>query len=193
VKLLAPALLLGFLFLAGCGSPVAVLRHNVRYLELLRQPSPEWLPVPVEGVSAARLYDSWGDARDGGARHHEGIDIFAKRNTPVRSATAGVIEAKAERGLGGRTVFITGPGGYRHYYAHLEAWGEQAVGDWVEAGDVIGYVGNSGNAAGGPTHLHYGIYAPVGGAINPYPLLKAVPPPPPPPAPATPATIAEAG
>ena len=73
-------------------------------------------------------------------------------------------------------VSVLGPGGYRHYYAHLDDWAAPRQGDWVEAGEVIGYVGNSGNAAGGPPHLHYGVYAPGGGAINPFPLLVAAPP-----------------
>jgi len=127
--------------------------------------------MPVDGVSPADLADSWGDAREDG-RHHQGIDIFAPRGTPVRSTTDGVIEYKGMRGLGGRIVDVTGPGGYRHYYAHLEDWAEQKEGDWVAAGEVIGLVGNSGNAAISPTHLHYGIYAPSGEAIDPYPLLR---------------------
>jgi murein DD-endopeptidase MepM/ murein hydrolase activator NlpD len=146
----------------------------VRYVELLHQDMPASLPVPVEGVAAARLADSWGDARYGG-RSHQGIDIFAPRHTPVVSATDGILEFKGMRGLGGWVVYVLGPGGYRHYYAHLEDFGPQQVGDRVVQGEVIGYVGNSGNAAVSPTHLHYGIYAPGGGAINPYPLLTGRP------------------
>ena len=65
---------------------------------------------------------------------------------------------------------ILGPGGQRHYYAHLERYADLKMGDWVEAGSVVGYVGDSGNAKGTPTHLHYGIYANYTGynaAINP--------------------------
>ena len=76
------------------------------------------------------------------------------------------------RGLGGLVVTVLGPGGYRHYYAHLEDLGPQAVGEWVHAGEILGYVGNSGNAAVNPTHLHYGIYTPSGRAIDPYPYLR---------------------
>lgn len=158
---------------ASCAAPI--VRDQWRYLQLLRQAAPAALPVPVEGVSRARLHDSWGDPRSGG-RTHEGIDIFAPRGTPVRSTTEGLVHFKGERGLGGRVVSIVGPGGYRHYYAHLDDWGPQAEGDWVLPGDVVGYVGSTGNAAGGPPHLHYGIYEPWGGAINPYPLLVAPPP-----------------
>ena len=74
--------------------------------------------------------------------------------------------------LGGRTISILGPGGQIHYYAHLEGYDDPDLGDWVEAGEVIGYVGDSGNAQGTPPHLHYGIYK-GGEAINPYPRLRA--------------------
>jgi murein DD-endopeptidase MepM/ murein hydrolase activator NlpD len=59
-----------------------------------------------------------------------------------------------------------------HYYAHLERFGEFERGDLVMAGDIVGYVGNTGNARGTPPHLHYGVYAPGVGAINPFPLLQ---------------------
>ena len=65
-----------------------------------------------------------------------------------------------------------GPGGQRHYYAHLDRYPDLTAGEWVNSGDVVGYVGDSGNAKGTPTHLHYGIYT-AAGAINPYPLLAA--------------------
>lgn len=156
--------------LAACSLPT--LREGGRRLSLLHDEPPVWLPVPVAGVTAAKLYDSFGDPRSGG-RVHEGIDIFAPRGTPVGSATPGIVIQRGELGLGGRVVSVLGPGGYRHYYAHLDDWAAPRPGDWVEAGEVIGYVGDSGNAAGGPPHLHYGVYAPGGGAMNPYLLLVA--------------------
>ncbi|HEX9941994.1 MAG TPA: M23 family metallopeptidase [Thermoanaerobaculia bacterium] len=161
-------LVLTALSLAGCRE--AAVRYNTRYTTLLQQEMPSVLPIPVDGVTPAKLQDNWGVPRYGG-RRHKGIDIFAPRNTPIRSATEGIVEIKGMRGLGGQVVTITGPGGYRHYYAHLEEYGPQAVGDWVEAGEVIGYVGTSGNAALSPPHLHYGIYVPSGQAINPYTYL----------------------
>jgi len=156
------------LTLAGCHQ--AAVRYNTRYLTLMQERMPHVLPIPVDGVMAAQLEDTWGAYRFGG-RRHKGIDIFAPRNTPIRSVTEGIVEVKDMRGLGGQVVTITGPGGYRHYYAHLEEYGPQTVGDWVEAGEIIGYVGNSGNAAMSPTHLHYGIFAPSGAALNPYTYL----------------------
>jgi murein DD-endopeptidase MepM/ murein hydrolase activator NlpD len=166
---LAVLLALSVLPLAGCRQ--AAVRYNTRYTTLLQQELPRTLPIPVDGVTAGHLQNTWGYARDGG-RHHKGIDIFAPRNTPVRSATEGIVEFKGMKGLGGQVVTITGPGGYRLYYAHLEDFGQQETGDWVEAGEIIGYVGNSGNAAISSTHLHYGIYTPGGEAVNPYTFLK---------------------
>jgi murein DD-endopeptidase MepM/ murein hydrolase activator NlpD len=73
--------------------------------------------------------------------------------------------------LGGRTVTVLGPGGWHHYYAHLEQYGGQGRGDWVLAGEVIGFVGTSGNAPDNAPHLHYGVSA-GGSPLNPYPLLS---------------------
>jgi murein DD-endopeptidase MepM/ murein hydrolase activator NlpD len=66
-----------------------------------------------------------------------------------------------------------GPGRQNHYYAHLSRFGAFEVGDRVSAGDIVGYVGDTGNARGTPPHLHYGVYRFGGAAINPFPLLAA--------------------
>ncbi|WP_370512783.1 M23 family metallopeptidase, partial [Achromobacter sp. LC458] len=134
------------------------------------QQAPSSLPVPVQGVSARRLTDTWGAARSGG-RQHEGIDIFAARGTPVLSTTEGVVMQVGTNNLGGQVVWVLGPGRQRHYYAHLDGYADIERGQLVAPGDVLGYVGNTGNARGTPPHLHYGIYD--GGAINPYTLLMA--------------------
>ena len=140
--------------------------------ELSRLPPPAALPVPVDGVAAARIADSWGAPR-GRDRRHQGVDIFAPRGTPVRSTSRGVVASLREGGLGGRQVWITGPARQRHYYAHLDSFADGlAVGDVVWPGDAIGGVGDSGNARGTPTHLHYGIYG-ADGALDPLPLLRA--------------------
>lgn len=148
------------------------LQQAVRFARLVQEPEPAWLPVPVEGVAPSDLANTWGAPR-GEGRSHEGIDIFAPRGTQVLSATPGIVVRRGWNRLGGRVISVLGPGGQYHYYAHLEEYDVADVGDWVEAGEVLGYVGDSGNAAGTPTHLHYGIYEPGGGAINPYPLLTA--------------------
>jgi len=136
--------------------------------------APQSVAVPVAGVARRNLVDTWGGARSGG-RRHEGIDIFASRGTAVIAATEGIVASIGENRLGGRSVWVYGPGRQRHYYAHLDRYEETlSAGDRVAAGDVLGYVGNTGNAQGTPPHLHYGIYT-MSGAINPYPLLKALP------------------
>lgn len=125
--------------------------------------------VPVEGVVPRSLVDTWGALRSEG-RSHEGIDIFAKRNTPVIASIDGRIVRQGVSERGGNVVWVVGDDGRRHYYAHLEAFSEHQTGERVRRGETIGYVGNSGNAITTPTHLHYGVYTSQG-AINPYPLL----------------------
>ncbi|HEL4114045.1 TPA: M23 family metallopeptidase [Stenotrophomonas maltophilia] len=138
---------------------------------LSRMPPATGLPVPVEGVRPGQIADTFGAPR-GRDRSHAGIDIFAKRGTAVRSVTAGVIADVSERGLGGRQVWVIGPGRERYYYAHLEDWAEGlSRGQVVQAGDLLGHVGDSGNAKGTPPHLHWGIYG-ADGARDPLPLLR---------------------
>ena len=107
-----------------------------------------------------------------GGRRHEGIDIFAARGTPVASTTRGIVSRVGTNRLGGQFVGVIGPGLEWHYYAHLDHFGAFRAGDIVQPGDGLGYVGDTGNARGGPPHLHYGIYA-RGGAENPFPRLAA--------------------
>jgi murein DD-endopeptidase MepM/ murein hydrolase activator NlpD len=159
------------------------LENLVRIVRLYREPPPVLLPVPVQGIDRGQLADTWGGPRSEG-RHHEGIDIFARRGTPVIASTHGVIVRKGLNRLGGRVVGVVGPAGWYHYYAHLDEWSVLGIGDWVEVGMVLGYVGDSGNAKGTPPHLHYGVYV-DGAARNPYPLLNPLPPTKPRPAPGT--------
>ncbi len=131
------------------------------------------LGMPVVGAAARDIGGGFGVARDGGARRHEGIDIFAKAGTPVIAVVDGRVVHR-QGGLGGKTIFLspslTGP---RYYYAHLSAYTHHD-GARVSAGDVIGRVGNTGNAAGGPPHLHFGIYS-RGGAIDPAAFIAPKP------------------
>ena len=128
------------------------------------------LEMHVQGVTKSQVADTWHVPREGD-RLHEGQDIFAKRGTPVLSATDGYIFRIGENKLGGQTVSVIGAGGRIYYYAHLDSYApNMAAGDHVTTQTVLGYVGNTGNAAGGPTHLHFGVYAREG-ALNPLPLL----------------------
>ncbi len=130
------------------------------------------LDFPVPGTKA-RVGSVWGDSRDGGKRSHEGIDIFAPKKTPVVAIADGYISAVRNGGLGGKTVNLRPTGtNYSSYYAHLD---EQLVteGQYVKKGDVLGTVGNTGNARTTPPHLHFGIYT-YGGAIDPLPFVNRV-------------------
>ena len=89
----------------------------------------------------------------------------------MRSPTDGLVLRVGTLPLGGQVVAILGPGRHVHYYAHLDRFGAFRAGDAVRPGDVIGYVGDTGNAKGTPFHLHYGVYAGMRGAVNPRPLL----------------------
>jgi len=146
------------------------LRHVLYVGELIAEDRPLSLPIPVRGVSVRALRDSFGAPR-AGDRKHQGIDIFAPRGTPVVSATRGIVARVGENSLGGTVVWVLGPGGDRHYYAHLDSVADIRSGQRIVTGEVLGAVGNTGNARSTPPHLHYGIYRSAGGAINPFPLL----------------------
>ncbi|MEO5588740.1 MAG: M23 family metallopeptidase [Gemmatimonadaceae bacterium] len=149
-----------------------ILRHPLFVALLLTSPAPTVVQVPVQGVRRRQIPNSWGAPRSGG-RSHKGVDIFAKRGTPVLSATQGIVTRVGTNTLGGQVIDVLGPGRQVHYYAHLDRYGAFNAGHIVYAGDILGYVGNTGNARGTPPHLHYGVYDPARGAVNPWPLLNA--------------------
>jgi len=151
------------------------LRHALYAARLAAMPPPSALAMPVGGVRPRELRDTWHASRSEG-RKHEGIDIFAKRGTAVRAATEGIVLRVGTNRLGGQVVWVLGPGGQRHYYAHLDRFSDVAPGMRVEQGRILGYVGNTGNAKTTPPHLHYGVYG-LGGPVNPYPLLRTDQPP----------------
>ena len=170
MRILLRSLVLIVLFVGGYALLGPYVKNMLYAMRLASLPAPATLPVPVRGVEARALRDTWGGARSGG-RRHEGIDIFARRGTPVISSTEGVVLRVGTNRLGGQVVWVLGPGGQRHYYAHLDRYADIENGQRVRPGSILGYVGTTGNAAGTPPHLHYGIYE-AGGAINPYPLLR---------------------
>ncbi len=121
---------------------------------------------PVLAGKNNSIQSYWGAVRAGGARSHEGIDIFAKRGTPVVAATDGRITYTGEKGLGGKQVWLRdNKRNQSLYYAHLDSIHPNS--GKVKVGDTLGYVGNTGNARTTPPHLHFGIYKSYGGAINP--------------------------
>ncbi|OQP56788.1 hypothetical protein A4R26_25410 [Niastella populi] len=129
------------------------------------------LAFPVAPAEKATVGSFWGASRDRGARKHEGIDIFGKRGMPVVAAADGRISGVREGGIGGKVVFLHPAGkNYTLYYAHLDS---QTVreGQPVKEGEVVGLMGNTGNAKSTAPHLHFGIYT-AGGAIDPLPFVK---------------------
>ena len=152
--------------------PASLPNAQVNKLKMMRLDSR--LPVPVKGISRNQLRDTWGSARSQG-RSHEGIDIMAERGTKVYSTTEGLVADLRNNNLGGKVIWILGPSGSWHYYAHLDGHKRGLnVGDYVHKGDLIGYVGNTGNARHTAPHLHYGIYlnGKGRGAVNPYSYLR---------------------
>ena len=112
--------------------------------------------VPVEGVMPASLRHTFNEARDGG-RAHQAIDILAPRGTAVLAATAGRIIKLSQGGAGGTTIYIADADGrYIEYYAHLEAYAD-GVRDGLEVkeGNLIGFVGTTGNVPPDTPHLHF--------------------------------------
>lgn len=134
------------------------------------------LRMPVVGVTAQRLDDSWGAPRDGGERRHKGIDIFAPRGTPVVAVADGIISFIGDQPKGGHCLWLTTESGSSFFYAHLDRWAPGLYeGMEVESGDLLGFVGNTGNAITTPPHLHFGVNQ-NDELINPYPVLtRAVP------------------
>ncbi|HVI97971.1 MAG TPA: M23 family metallopeptidase [Sphingomonas sp.] len=138
------------------------------------------LAVPVQGVPRDRIENNWGDAREGGSRQHHGIDIMAPAGAPVVAAAPGTIEKLFQSDAGGTTLYARSPDRrWQYYYAHLQGYAPGVrEGLAVQAGDPLGYVGDTGNAGAGNYHLHFGVSRMrpddgwwQGKPVNPYPLL----------------------
>ncbi|TKA21539.1 M23 family metallopeptidase [Xanthomonas euvesicatoria] len=137
------------------------------------------LLIPVQGIGASQLQDTFTDARSEG-RVHDAIDILAPTGTPVVAVADGTVEKLFTSDRGGLTIYQFEPGGkYCYYYAHLERYADGlAEKQPIKRGQVIGYVGSTGNANPAAPHLHFEIHrlGPEkqwwkGEALNPYPVL----------------------
>ena len=146
---------------------------------------PAGLAIPVQGIKQNQLADTYTQARAGGARSHDAIDIMAAEGTPVVAAADGTVEKLfLSQGGGGITVYVRSPDTrWTYYYAHLQGYAPGlAEGQRVKRGQMLGRVGSSGNANPAGPHLHFAINRMEPGekwwqgtAINPYPLLAAKP------------------
>ena len=159
--------------LAAAPAPVAVAPPAA---------APSGLVVPVAGIRRDQLVDSWHDAREGGARRHEALDIPAPRDTPVLAAFGGRVDKLFESARGGTTLYIRSrDGATEAYYAHLSRYADLLrEGQDVRQGETIAYVGDTGDAGPGNTHLHFALAHMEPGEkwwqgtpYDPYPLLAA--------------------
>jgi murein DD-endopeptidase MepM/ murein hydrolase activator NlpD len=143
-------------------------------------PSDTTEPPPANGtlvcpVAGAVSYtDTWGAPRSGG-RSHKGVDMIAARGTPVVALESGTIRRMGNGGLGGITIYLTGNSADEYYYAHLDGWADGlSTGQAVSAGELIGYVGSTGNASYTLPHLHFEYRPGSGSAVNPTPLVDSL-------------------
>lgn len=127
------------------------------------------LDFPVAGKNKTAIQSVFGDPRDGGKREHHGVDIFARRHTPIIAPVEARVRFVGTRGIGGEVVWLRDmKRGTSLYFAHLQEF-KVKRGDKVQPGDTIGTVGNSGNARTTAPHLHFGIYK--NGPVDPYPFI----------------------
>jgi len=140
------------------------------------------LSIPVAGVTASQLTDTFTDERGGGTRLHEALDIMAATGTPVLAAAPGTVERLFQSDAGGNTIYVrSGDRRTIHYYAHLQAYAPGLKeGQVVQQGEQLGTVGSSGNADPAAPHLHFAVLRTTpdaewwepSTAVNPYPLLR---------------------
>ena len=139
------------------------------------------LTVPVQGVPRNRIADTWGQSRANGARTHKACDIMAPGGTPVIAAAPGTVEKLFySNGGGGITLYVrSADKAWSYYYAHLQDYAPGLhEGQIVAAGELLGFVGDTGNAGTGNFHLHFAMARMKPGErwwqgepVNPYPLL----------------------
>jgi murein DD-endopeptidase MepM/ murein hydrolase activator NlpD len=139
------------------------------------------LAMPVEGIAYTQISDTFTQARSSGERQHEALDIMAPRGAKVFAATDGKLVKLFTSKPGGLTIYQFDPSEkYAYYYAHLDRYADGVQeGQMLHKGDLIGYVGSSGNADANAPHLHFAVFELTpqkqwwqGTPIDPYPLLK---------------------
>ena len=118
------------------------------------------LRVPIDGEDIESLKNGFAERRDAGGRPHEAVDMLAPRNTPVHAVDSGSVAKLFTSKAGGLTIYQFDPGGRLcYYYAHLERYADGLKdGQAISQGDVIGYVGTTGNAPANTPHLHFAVF-----------------------------------
>jgi murein DD-endopeptidase MepM/ murein hydrolase activator NlpD len=153
---------------------------SLRHVEIPADMTGDELAIPVAGIEKTSLVDTWGQSRVG--HLHSAIDIMAARGTPVVSAAGGTVLKLFTSRAGGLTVYVADPAKtWVYYYAHLDSYAPGLQpGLHVAQGDVLGFVGTTGNASPDAPHLHFEIERlPPSGEwwrgepVNPYPILMA--------------------
>lgn len=148
--------------------------------DVVRELDDRGLAMPVEGVRRDALVNTFDDPRSGG-RRHEALDILAPQGTPVLAVEEGTIAKLFKSAQGGITIYQFDPSQqYVYYYAHLDRYADRlAEGDRVRRGQVIGYVGTTGNAPKNTPHLHFAIFHMTnekrwwqGTPLDPYRILR---------------------
>jgi murein DD-endopeptidase MepM/ murein hydrolase activator NlpD len=132
------------------------------------QPEVDGYACPVRGPH--HFSDDWGDARTG--HRHQGNDILAPYGTPIVAVISGVIKTDYSS-AGGISLYLRGSDGNEYFYAH-NSRNVAVTGQHVATGEVIAYVGNTGNARGGPSHVHFERHPGGGRAVDPYPFLSRI-------------------
>lgn len=155
----------------GIGLTTLVEVNSIKNPNLIRVGTSLRIPAgtrwvcPIQGAS---FFNDWGFPRAGGVRYHEGNDLFTSHGSPVYAPVSGTVEFETGS-VGGKQFTLHGDDGVDYLGSHMSEFGKSGR---VDAGEVVGYVGNSGNAVGTRPHLHFGMYL-NDLAINPYPTLIA--------------------
>lgn len=136
----------------------------IRVGQRLTVPSGARWQCPVPG---ATFFNDWGFPRGGGARYHEGNDLFTSHGAPVYAPVPGTV-THTEGSIGGKQFILEGNDGVKYIGTHMSDYGSSGQ---VGTGQIVGYIGTTGNARGTKPHLHFGMYDPNGVVVNPYPSL----------------------
>jgi murein DD-endopeptidase MepM/ murein hydrolase activator NlpD len=162
------------------GRVVAIPTDTVYGVAALLSSAPALFAVKgfVFPIAAAHKFgNDFGNPRMVGTQYehtHQGTDIFAEYGAPLVACERGVVTRVGTDTLGGTKLWVVGQSGTRYYYAHLSGYAPGITdGMVVEAGTLVGFVGDSGNARGGTPHLHFEVHPQGGPAVNPYFLLRA--------------------